>query len=141
MSIKAFVSEYTYLSNVLINTVTVNYNNVEINENALWDTGATRTCISNEVVKSLNLIPIGKIDMIGSSGYFTSDTFLLNITLPNDISVANIVVQETEIGAAGIGLLIGMDIITLGDFSVSNYNGKTVFTFRTPSQERIDYIK
>ena len=45
-----------------------------------------------------------------------------------------------NIGAAGIGVLIGMDIITSGDFSVSNYNGKTVFTFRTPSQERIDYV-
>lgn len=36
--------------------------------------------------------------------------------------------------------LIGMDIITLGDFAVTNVNGKTVFSFRYPSCEKIDYV-
>ena len=30
-------------------------------------------------------------------------------------------------------VLIGMDIIGLGDFAVSNYRGKTTFTFRKRS--------
>ena len=29
----------------------------------------------------------------------------------------------------------------MGDFAVSNSNGKTVFTFRTPSQQLTDYVK
>ena len=43
MSVKAFVSEYTYISDVLTNTVVVKYNNRETSEVALWDTGASIT--------------------------------------------------------------------------------------------------
>ena len=34
-----------------------------------------------------------------------------------------------------------MDIISKGDFTVTNDNGKTVFTFRYPSLECIDFVK
>ena len=37
--------------------------------------------------------------------------------------------------------LIGMDIITLGDFSVTNLNEKTTFSFRYPSCETINYVE
>ena len=140
MSFRAFVSEYPYISDVLTNTVVVKYNNLETSEVALWDTGASITFVSREVVKSLNLIPIGKEDILTPSGLFTSNTYLLDILLPNDIIIPNILVQDSEIGAQGIGVLIGMDIINQGDFSVSNFNGKTVFTYRKPSRERIDYV-
>jgi hypothetical protein len=38
-------------------------------------------------------------------------------------------------------VLIGMDIIGTGDFAVTNLGDTTVFTFRTPSVERIDFVK
>ncbi len=41
----------------------------------------------------------------------------------------------------GTDFLIGMDIITLGDFSVTNLNEKTTFSFRYPSCETINYVK
>lgn len=31
-------------------------------------------------------------------------------------------------------------IISLGDFSVSNYKGTTSFTFRIPSQKETNYV-
>ena len=34
---------------------------------------------------------------------------------------------------------IGMDIISKGDFAVSNFEGKTWFAFQTPSQGHIDF--
>ena len=37
-------------------------------------------------------------------------------------------------------LLIGMDIIDLGDFAVTNADGITAFSFRIPSVEEIDFI-
>ena len=40
-----------------------------------------------------------------------------------------------------IRILIGMDIIKHGDFSITNVNGKTTFSFRTPSVKEIDYVK
>jgi len=33
-----------------------------------------------------------------------------------------------------------MDIITKGDFSISNFNGLTTLSFRCPSQEKIDFV-
>ena len=33
-----------------------------------------------------------------------------------------------------------MDIITLGDFSVTNFDEKTTFSFRYPSCSKIDYV-
>ena len=39
------------------------------------------------------------------------------------------------------GMLIGMDVIQQGDFSISNFQGKTVMTFRRPSQKKIDYCE
>jgi uncharacterized protein YecA (UPF0149 family) len=41
----------------------------------------------------------------------------------------------------GIDVLIGMDIITLGDFSVTNFQGNTCMSFRVPSLHQIDYVE
>ncbi len=49
--------------------------------------------------------------------------------------------MDSEIGKQGIDVLIGMDIISNGDFAVSNYDGKTYFSFRLPSQEHVEYKK
>jgi uncharacterized protein YecA (UPF0149 family) len=38
-------------------------------------------------------------------------------------------------------LLIGMDLISLGDFAVTNFAGKTVFSFRVPSVQMIDFVQ
>jgi hypothetical protein len=42
--------------------------------------------------------------------------------------------------AGGIEALIGMDIITLGDFSITNHKGVTCMSFRIPSGHEIDYV-
>jgi hypothetical protein len=38
----------------------------------------------------------------------------------------------------GTGVLIGMDIIGQGDFAISNYEGRTKFSFRIPTLEHIE---
>ena len=37
-------------------------------------------------------------------------------------------------------VLIGMDVICLGDFSITNVGGQTWMSFRTPSCVAIDYV-
>lgn len=56
-----------------------------------------------------------------------------------EVIVQNTTVIDSEIGSQGIDILIGMDIIKLGDFAISNYKGQTQFSFRIPSQEHVDY--
>ena len=53
----------------------------------------------------------------------------------------DVVATDSDIGDQGLGMLIGMNVITIGDFSVSNVDKKTVFSFRIPSVKRIDYVK
>lgn len=127
--------------NRLINTVSISNMGNAINATALWDTGATCTCISSEVVSKLGLIPTGKMNIQTPSGKGQVSTYLVTITLPNNVVIPNIQVCDSAIGEQGIGMLIGMDIITKGDLAVSNHNGRTVFSFRVPSVKMTDYVE
>ena len=66
-----------------------------------------------------------------------SNLYQIDLYLPNEIYLNDLKVTEGEL--TGCDMLIGMDIITKGDFAISNYNGKTTFTFRTPSLETLDF--
>lgn len=68
-------------------------------------------------------------------------TYLVGLVLPNGIRIDDIRVCGSAIGREGIHVLVGMDIITLGDFATSCKDGKTAFTFRIPSMEDADYVK
>ena len=140
MNVNAFVSGYPKISNKLVSEAILKYSNDTLRTTALWDTGATRTCIAKEAASALKLVPLGKQNMFTPSGPSVANTYLIDIQLPNNVTVPDIVVCDSEIGAQQIGVLIGMDIVNLGDFAVSNFNGKTVFSFRTPSQKQTDYV-
>ena len=107
----------------------------------MWDTGDTSSCISDSVAGKLDLKPTGMMNIKTPSGSKEVRTFLVNIKLPNYLSVVDVPVCETDIGSQDIDVLIGMDIILLGDFSVSNFNDRTVFSFRHPSKATTDYVK
>ena len=106
--------------------------------NAIWDTGATSSVITPNVVESLGLSPISAAMVNSVGGKSISDVHLVGILLPNDVGFSDI---QTTVGTIGDGidLLIGMDIISRGDFAVTNKDGKTHFSFRFPSIEHIDF--
>ena len=108
---------------------------------AIWDTGATNTVISEEVVKDCGLKPVGMTRVRQADGT-TEDVndYLVDIRLPNAVEVHNIRVTEGRLRDQA-NVLVGMDIITKGDFAVTNYNGKTAFSLRIPSTERIDFTE
>jgi len=136
----SFTSEYNRISIQLINECAVSNGDRSVVVNALWDTGASFTCISKNVVQKLDLTSIGKRTIVTPSSSTTVNRYLVNIKLPNNVEIVNLEVCDSEIGKGGFDVLVGMDIITRGDFAVSNYSGKTVFTFRTPSLRRTDYV-
>jgi hypothetical protein len=110
---------------------------------AIWDTGATGTVITPNVVTSLGLQPSVKIivqgvDQAGTPAQHLCNTYLVNIYLPNNVVMVG--VRASENSLAGCDVLIGMDIIGHGDFAITNHNGKTTWTFRTPSCEEIDFV-
>ena len=137
----AFTTYGEKLQNRLHNFVDIGYAGNSVRVLALWDTGATNSCISDEVAKQLCLIPTGKEEIRTPSGCSIRNAYLVDVCLPNNVVIDNLKVIDSAIGAQGIGMLIGMDIIQRGDFSVSNYKGKTIFTFRIPSEGITDYAK
>lgn len=106
----------------------------------LWDTGASKSSITKRIVDDLGLIPIGNANISTANGVVAVNTYLVDIGLPNRVVIPNIVVSCADLGD-DIDVLIGMDIICNGDFSITNVNDKTTFSFRTPSIKEIDYVK
>ena len=60
--------------------------------------------------------------------------------LLNGIHVYNLKVTEGKL-PDGVDMLIGMDIINLGDFAITHKNGGTVFSFQIPSTRHYDFVK
>ena len=121
---------------------------VEIKEYlAIWDTGATHSAITKKVVDDLGLKPTGARETRHADGKSINNTYLVNISLPNRVMVGQVRVTEVKLipddntsDDQQPQLLIGMDIIGLGDFAVTNADGKTTFSFRVPSVEEIDFV-
>jgi predicted aspartyl protease len=105
---------------------------------AIWDTGATNTVISQRVASACGLKPTGMAKVHTANDERLAATYLISIMLPNHVAFTNLRVSEGTI-AGDADLLIGMDIIGKGDFAVTNRDGKTVFSFRMPSCECIDF--
>lgn len=141
MGVSAFTREFDHIPNRLTLDSKIIYSGNTIDAKCLWDTGATCTAISNDVVARLNLVPISKMTIHTPSGSKDSNVYLVDIALPNNVVVQDVQVCDSEIGTQGIDLLIGMNIISRGDFAVTTSNGKTSFTFRMPSAGRIDFVK
>lgn len=106
---------------------------------AIWDTGATNCVITQTVVDTCGLVPTGRTRISGVDGVIETDTYLVNLILPNRVGVMG--VRATKGNMVGIDLLIGMDVINRGDFAVTNLNGKTKFSFRFPSKAHIDFVE
>lgn len=107
--------------------------------NCIWDTGATNTVITRKVIDDLSLKPIGMTIVQHAQGEATSEIFLVNIGLLNQVGISQVKVTEGILSGADV--LIGMDIITTGDFAVTHKDGKTTFSFRCPCAGHIDFVE
>lgn len=104
-------------------------------DNAMWDTGATNTIISSRIVRQLHLQPYQHGGISGIGGESDTDTYLVNVKIPTGDVVIDCEVMESDF--EDYDVIIGMDIIGLGDFCFTNPDGKSVFSFRIPAKEHI----
>jgi len=75
---------------------------------------------------------------VNSSG--PCETYLVCLLLPHRVAFSSVRAIKGDLHG-GADVLIGMDIITQGDFSVTNKGGVTVFSFRMPSELSTDYVQ
>jgi hypothetical protein len=149
-NLRCFTTKYNGIARVLRNDILVSeaYDPSSslplpqtLSYRGIWDSGATGTAITQKIVTELKLLPSGKTTVSTAKGLATDvNTFLVNIGLPNSVWVIGITATLAKL-SPDTDLLIGMDIISLGDFAVSNNNGRTRMTFRTPSLRNIDFVE
>jgi hypothetical protein len=148
---QAFTTAYSAKANTLITEVHVSlpFKPSEIQTSqpqlhkclAIWDTGATASVITEKIAKQLNLIPTSKVEVRGVHGKKIKNAYLVNVYLPNNTAIGYVRVTECEeLSDQNLGMLIGMDIISLGDLAITNCPN-TVLTFRQPSLEKIDFVE
>lgn len=88
-------------------------------------------------------MPTGKTEVRTAAGTGEKNTFIVDIRLPNKIVFKDLMVTDGELGSQ-FDVLVGMDIISSGDFSISNTSNKTIFTFcypPLPKAHNIDLLK
>lgn len=108
---------------------------------ALWDTGAMATCISDARAKQMGLVQVDTTQVLGANNVpFDAPVYVVRVRMGDFIIPANKVIG-LPMKDAGHEMIIGMDIISRGDLTITNSQGRTVLTFREPSLETIDYVK
>ena len=105
----------------------------------VWDTGASNTAISEKIVEKLQLPTISMSRVNTANGYIDATQHVIDLFLPNKVVIKGLHVTSAKL-ADPVQILIGMDVISKGDFSVSNFNNKTTVSFRIPSLGETDYV-
>lgn len=104
---------------------------------AIWDTGATYCAITQKVVDELGLSVKRPIQTNTANGLRDTYAYLVNVFLPNNVMIPGRWATLSTIKGADI--LIGMDIIGMGDFAVSRVEDNIKFTFQLPPTHSTDY--
>lgn len=139
---KIITQKYNHISNVIITDVVIkNFNTGdEYKTKGIWDSGATNSVITKSIAAKLKLIPSGLAVSKGVHGNKTVNKYVVYILLGSNMKYLLTVTECDElIDSGSVDALIGMDIITKGDFIITNYDNKTVMSFRVPSLETVDY--
>ena len=95
----------------------------------LWDTGSTRSCISERVIEKIKMKPDGKSIIFTANGKANVNTYCVDVEFPNGYKIQNVIVSAVRI-EDDTDMLIGMDIISRGSMSINNDFGRTDFRYR-----------
>ncbi len=107
---------------------------VSLNLKALIDTGANGSCISRRIAEDCNLKKISFVKIRSIQGESILPVYEADIQLDNDTCFKNIAFTETA-GSKHFDVIIGMDILSCGDFAFSSDNNGLVFSMRFPSKK------
>lgn len=125
-----------------VNLYSIPFNSLlSLSTNALWDTGASVSAITPDIMNKLNVTPVDKKTIAGIHSTQVVDIVYITVELPNGVIKRNIETAVCNI-PSNVGMILGMDIILLGDLALSNGNSQTLFSFAYPPfKEKIDFSK
>ncbi|MBI3136698.1 MAG: hypothetical protein HYZ14_18635 [Bacteroidetes bacterium] len=107
---------------------------------ALWDTGSSNCMITRALAESLELHPIKKVPVAHHEGLSYSNVYLMAIYVTKRYYFF-VELTETNAPSDNFEIIIGMDVISKGDFALTSKNNRITFSFRLPSSTHIDFTK
>lgn len=143
-NIHALTRDYKGISNFISTPVKIaNFSTRDYrNTLAIWDTGASNSVTTKSLVKKLELVAISLTRTRGVHGdKIDVPVYAIKLHMNNFNTILRVTECEELLDDGSHGILIGMDVITKGDFTITNFNGNTVMTFRIPSIETLDFVK
>jgi hypothetical protein len=147
---RGFTKFYPTPVNKLLTTVNIlpvssrdkGLHNIPVSLEALWDTGAMKTCMRPGLRDRLNLrmFRIGTAaTMAGIGGTVKADFTTVSLFLTYNLGIEFCPMYVLDF-PGNADIIIGMDIIRMGDFAVCNAEGKTSFSFAMPPfPDRINF--
>lgn len=136
MSLKRIEMKYGRIVPSIETPAVVIANGKKVNVIAVWDTGSTHTAITPCVANELGAPLHGGVNAHTMGGYVNHKFCTVSLELGGYIRVTgDILCSPSSLSSDGrIGLIIGMDIISLGDFSIKSRSGKTIMTFEAENK-------
>jgi predicted aspartyl protease len=114
---------------------------IEADVLALVDTGATDTSISDRLAAGLGLKIMDRGRVNAAGGIHASSVFSIDVLLRSMVNFVNIRAMTFVKTVQIFDIIIGMDILTLGDLAITNHNRQTVLSFRVPPDTKhIDFV-
>ena len=98
----AFTTRSNCRRNILANDVQVGNNQALAGKTALrpykaiWDTGATHSVVTEKVATECGLIPVTKAKVVGIHVERISNVYLIDLHLPNNVTVTELQVTEAS---------------------------------------------
>lgn len=97
-------------------------------DSAMWDTGASVTLISERVASELGLVVTGTTIISGYDGKKKrANTYRIDLKFTDDLHVC--FVEAVETPSPFFDLLIGMDVISQGNFHVDSIADPPIVSF------------
>ncbi len=98
--------------------------------NCLFDTGSNHSLINIQAIKTLQLVPSSDTNtLVTPNAVSKSRTYKTDIFFPGELIFTNITVGEMN---SLIDMIIGTDVIRLGDFRLEHQNDKYILSFSGP---------
>lgn len=95
----------------------------------LIDTGAEISAISTRVVEHLGLVATGSQEVTAANKHTdVVDTHIVNVGIGGDVRFP--LIQVSCLDMDDEDMIIGMDLLSMGDLVISNSLGHTVFMFK-----------
>lgn len=114
---------------------------VELNVRALIDTGANSSCVSSRIASACALCVEKYATLISMQGRTAVPMYKMDVVLGGGIRFNGVSALEFP-GGSDFDAIIGMDVLTHGEFALSSDGSNLYFSMRVPpSGNVIDFVE